>query len=162
MQKLVIRLIERMRKKNIERFVTNVTFVNKSNILLKVYPIPEFGKGKCSCGEGEIEFFTDDMVLCCSKCINRILGESLLKKKEALYYPSLEKSVRASVFEWSANNENWYRVRGSNVEGDSHQHISKEEIDKRFLAFMKIVLMGQPQRFDGTYNKEGKLLTVFF
>jgi hypothetical protein len=150
-----------------ERFITNYTFVNKRNISLKVYPIKDATKeSKCSkCKNADAKFVCEigtELAALCPSCMNELVQPSELTQEKALVFPSLEKSVRSSAFEWSPNSgESWYKIHGRNLMIDTTIVRPEAEKKQKFLDIMELILLGQPQVVDCEYNKDEKKLTIF-
>jgi hypothetical protein len=144
-----------------ERFVTQYTFVNKDNIMTKVYPIPLDSNNNiawtCKCGK-KAGFLIEDLI--CVDCLNTLISQSKLVTEKALIFPSLDKSVKSSVFEWSTNGESWYKIHGRNILYDARVVLPEYEKKKRFLDIMEKVLLSQSQSVECDYSTETKKLTI--
>jgi hypothetical protein len=148
-------------RKKAERFTTNKVFEGEKKVSITLYPIPDFIERKCSCGKEGIGM-DENMIVRCVGCIDEVVGKSKLIEYKVLVIPSIAQAVKGNAFEWQVQgNEQWYKVKGTNIIPDSKQSLPKEEIQKRFLEMMGKVLADDPQLVDADYSKDDKRLIVY-
>jgi hypothetical protein len=139
-----------------ERLISQYTFVNKQNILTKLYPLKD--PSNCKCGKPAVFVNVDPI---CSDCLNNLISFSELKVEQGLIFPSLEKSVRSGAFEWTPSGESWYKIHGRNLCYDATIPMTETEKKQRFLAIMEKVLLGEPQTVDCRYIIGEKKLIIY-
>lgn len=142
---------------------SNCIFVAEKNVAMTLYPIPDF-IGECLCKQcgNRGMFLIEGMEPICNECVQKILGSTKMVREDVLTCPSLEGAIRTMVLEWNPNNsEEWYKISGRNIDFTSKQRMKPEDAKKRFLEIMKLVMMGNPQKFDCDYDKENRKLIIY-
>ena len=159
--KIALRVAEGKKKK--DQFIEGAYFQQtKPNVFIVLMPVPEWANdAKCkNCGK-PARFLVENYEFLCGGCLTKRLGNAELKVRKVLGFPSIDRAIRSTIFEWSPNDgKSWYRVKGSKIECNSNLRISKEEVTKRFHKRVEQILMGTPQDFEASYDKDEKKLTV--
>lgn len=157
--KIVLRVAKTSRHK--ERMIETLTFKSEVGGFVKISPIPECVKDPSCQTCNKPATLLSGINFSCSNCLNMLIGKSKLVSNQELFSPSIKHAVFITIFEWSTNNERWYRLKGSNIVPDSTSIISDVELQRRFHDLMIEVITGKPQEVDAEYEKSEKKLTVF-
>jgi hypothetical protein len=157
--KIVIRVATKSRHK--ERMIETLSFKSEVGGSVRISPIPEFVKDPSCKFCNKPATVLSGINFSCSNCLNLLIGKSKLVSKEELFSPSIKHAIFITIFEWSTNNETWYRLKGSNIVPDSTSIISDEELHRRFHNLMIEVITGNPQEVEADYEKTEKKLKVF-
>jgi len=132
----------------------NYVYVPESVIKVKVLPVPEFIKDAvCKSCKQPAKFMLEDMTLTCQPCLEQILKSvSTLEKKEDTVVPLTEETLAKMKFEWSADRERWYSIRGIGLK--------PKNMDSFLAAIKKVFISGQFLVCEAEYNKDKKELQI--
>lgn len=168
MKIMLKRLTHRTDEKKIaERYIINTIYKTEYKSQMLLYPIPEFIEDKrCMCpscnNEGEF-MWEKGCFIFCGKCASNQFENPILTQDKVLIVPSVDQAVRGNAFEWQIQGKDeWYKVKGSNINWDSTQRLSIVEIKKRWDEVMYQVLSDNPQLVEAEYIKdEPKKLVIY-
>lgn len=148
--------------RNIGKTVINHFYVPENKKSITLFSIPEFANDlKCIQCKRKAVVMTKDFEGLCIDCLNQFLGHSTKQSREELSYPSLERSISNHAYEWSLDNNRWYRLHGRNIIFATKQPISKKTAKTRFYTVMEKVLSDDPQQIEVDYDKDTKKMTIW-
>lgn len=133
----------------------NYTYKPKQKVKICLIPIPPFIEDPiCYICKTKANYMFEDFRLVCSDCLDTMIeGITKLEKNEDTTVPLTEDTLKRIKFEWSADRERWYSIRGSGFEPKNMSS---------FLAKLKeAFITGKFMIAEAEYKKETKTMVIF-